>query len=108
MLPVAFDTRIVRFERSSCPPHAEDAVNEAPTPTLDQLLAERGISVDALAVLSELDPVTAYRIRNGQVRPRPTSIVRLASALGIGARRMQRICDATWDAAHREAVRDDA
>ncbi len=69
-------------------------------PTLDELLAERGISSDALAVLSEVDFATAYRIRNGQARPRPATIVRLADALGIGPRRMKQICDSTWAAAH--------
>lgn len=71
-------------------------------PTLADLLAERRLSLDALAILGEIDPTTAYRIRSGQARPRPTTIIRLADALGIGARRMQQICQATWDAAHSE------
>jgi plasmid maintenance system antidote protein VapI len=71
-------------------------------PTLDEILAARDLSSDALAVLGQIDPATAYRIRTGQSRPRPTTIVRLARALGIGPRRMQEICDATWDAAHSQ------
>lgn len=71
-------------------------------PTLAELLDERRISLDALAVLSQIDSATAYRIRSGQARPRPTTIIRLADALGIGARRMQQICQATWNAAHSE------
>jgi transcriptional regulator with XRE-family HTH domain len=77
-------------------------VSKPSVPTLSQILADRGISLDALAVLAELDPSTAYRIRNGYAKPRPTTVVRLASALGIGARRMHLICQASWTEAHPE------
>jgi plasmid maintenance system antidote protein VapI len=70
-------------------------------PTLAQFIAERDLSVDALAVLGEIDPSTAYRIVTGQSRPRPVTVVRLARALGIGTRRMQDVCRATWDEAHQ-------
>jgi transcriptional regulator with XRE-family HTH domain len=70
--------------------------------TLRELLTERGLTLDALAVLCEIDSSTAYRIANGQARPRPTTVVRLAQALGIGARRMQDVCLATWAVAHQE------
>lgn len=75
-------------------------MSQSSVPTLDELLAQRGISSDVLAILSEIDYATAYRIRKGQARPRPATIVRLADALGIGVRRMKQICDATWLAAH--------
>lgn len=75
---------------------------KTPVPTLAELLSERRISLDALAVLSEIDSATAYRIRNGHARPRPATIIRLADALGIGTRRMKQICQATWNAAHPE------
>lgn len=70
-------------------------------PTLAEFIADRNLSVDALAVLGEIDPSTAYRIVTGKSRPRPVTVVRLARALGIGARRMQDICRVTWTEAHQ-------
>jgi len=72
--------------------------------TLDELLARRGLSVAKLAVLAEVDAATAYQIRAGATRPRATTIVRLADALGIGPVRMRAICRATWDQAHQETA----
>jgi transcriptional regulator with XRE-family HTH domain len=66
---------------------------------LRELLRERGISMDAAALLAGLDTATVSRIVNGKRRPRPVTVVRLAKALGIGARRLQVMCDATWQAA---------
>lgn len=71
-------------------------------PTLGAFLAERRFPLEAVAVLTDLDESTVSRIINGRVRPRPTTIVRLAAGLGIGARRMKAMCDASWSAAHSE------
>jgi plasmid maintenance system antidote protein VapI len=67
---------------------------------LETLLRERGLTQEAAALIGDVDPSTVYRIVEGKVRARPTTIVRLARGLGIGARRMQAMCDAHWLAAH--------
>lgn len=64
--------------------------------TLRELLATRALTMDAAAVLAGVDTATISRICSGQVRPTPRTVVRLATALGINARRMQRLCDAAW------------
>ena len=69
-------------------------------PTLGEFLAERRFPLEAVAVLTELDESTVSRIINGRVQARPTTIVRLAMGLGVGARRMKAMCDAAWTAAH--------
>jgi len=68
--------------------------------TLRELLTQRGLSLDAVAVLAGVDPSTISRIANGRSRARPETIVRLSRGLGISARRFQGICDASWQAAH--------
>jgi transcriptional regulator with XRE-family HTH domain len=68
------------------------------------LLAERDMAQDAMGVLAGVDGSTISRIANGQVKARPKTVVKLAKALGISARRMQAICDASWDAAHPDEV----
>jgi plasmid maintenance system antidote protein VapI len=68
--------------------------------TLGDFLAERRFPFDAAAILAEVDTSTVSRIVGGQVRARPTTIVRLARGLGVSARRMERMCQASWDAAH--------
>lgn len=68
--------------------------------TLREFLAERGITMDAAAVLGDVDTATISRVAAGKSRPRPQTVVRLARALGVSARRMQSICSASWDAAH--------
>jgi transcriptional regulator with XRE-family HTH domain len=67
---------------------------------LREVLARRGISNEAAAILAGVDPATISRIMNGHVRPRPATVVRLARALGISAKRMQAMCDAIWASAH--------
>src|ERR1039458_1339790 len=74
------DVGIVPCEGSSCYSHEEDVLPKIAMPTLAQFIAERDLSVDALAVLGEIDPSTAYRIVTGQSRPRPVTVVRLARA----------------------------
>lgn len=67
---------------------------------LRTFLACRDIKQDAAGVLAEVDASTISRICAGQVRARPRTIVKLAKALGVSARRMQALCDAHYEAAH--------
>jgi transcriptional regulator with XRE-family HTH domain len=62
--------------------------------TLKELLAQRDLRYDAVAMIAGVDKATISRIANGQVRARPETVVRLARALGISARRMEAICAA--------------
>ena len=73
--------------------------------TLRELLQVRGITMEALAVLADRDLATVSRIVNGLQRPRPETVVQLARALGIGAKRMQGMCEAAWAAAHQDGAR---
>jgi transcriptional regulator with XRE-family HTH domain len=68
--------------------------------TLREFLAKRDITMDAAAVLGGIDTATISRVAAGKSRPRPQTVVRLARAFGVSARRMQSICSASWDAAH--------
>jgi len=69
--------------------------------TLRELLDARGLTMDAAAVLGEVDTATISRICSGQARATPQTVVRLARTLGVNARRMARLCDQAWHA--REA-----
>lgn len=64
--------------------------------TLRELLDARGLTMDAAAVLGQVDTATVSRICSGQARATPQTVVRLARALGINARRMARLCDQAW------------
>jgi plasmid maintenance system antidote protein VapI len=68
--------------------------------TLKDLLAQRGLRYDAAALLGGVDKAEISRIANGRMRAKPETIVRLARALGVSARRMKAICDAAYAAAH--------
>lgn len=68
--------------------------------TLKDLFAERGLKYDAAAMLADVDKATISRIANGKARAKPETVVRLARALGISARRMEAICAASHSAAH--------
>lgn len=70
--------------------------------TLRELLTDRGIRMDAAAVLGRCDKGTISRIAAGKRRAQPETIVAMARALGISARRMQAICNESWDAAHSD------
>lgn len=63
------------------------------------LLATRDISQDAAGLLAGVDG-SISRIVNGQVQARPRTVVKLAKALGVSARRMQGMCEEHWLAAH--------
>ena len=67
---------------------------------LRAFLASRGISQDACGVLAGVDRSTVSLIVNGKTRARPTTVVKLARALGVKATRMQAMCEAHWLAAH--------
>ena len=68
--------------------------------TLRDFLTGRDISQDAAGLLAGVDGSTISRIVNGQVRARPRTVVKLAKALGVSARRMQGMCDAHYLEAH--------
>jgi transcriptional regulator with XRE-family HTH domain len=67
--------------------------------TLKELLADRGLTYDAVALIARVDKATISRIANGKIRPRPETVVRLAKGLGISARRMDAICAASLEQA---------
>lgn len=67
---------------------------------LRELMTERGLRMDAMALLAGRDKATVSRIAAGKSRAKPEVVIAMARALGMSARRMQSICDATWDAAH--------
>lgn len=75
-------------------------MTETMVPALGEFLAARRFTLEAVAVLTDLDESTVSRIVNGKARARPTTIVRLARGLGVGARRMQAMCDAAWASVH--------
>ena len=64
--------------------------------TLRELLDMRGLTMDAAGVLGQVDTATISRICSGQARATPQTVVRLARALGVNARRMARLCDQAW------------
>jgi transcriptional regulator with XRE-family HTH domain len=71
--------------------------------TLREFLGARGVRMDAAGLLAGLDGSTISKIAAGKVRARPKTVVRLATSLGVSARRMQAMCDASWAAANAEA-----
>jgi transcriptional regulator with XRE-family HTH domain len=68
--------------------------------TLRDLLTSRDVTLDAAGLLAGVDASTISRICSGQVRARPTTVVKLAKALGISASRMQAMCESHWLAKH--------
>jgi transcriptional regulator with XRE-family HTH domain len=68
--------------------------------TLRGLLQARGITVEAAGVLAGVNASTVSRVMNGLQRPQPVTLVRLARALGISAKRLQAMCDLAWADAH--------
>ena len=68
--------------------------------TLRDLLTERDIRMDAAAVLAGVSTSTISRVCSGTEQARPQTVVSLAKALGVSARRMQSLCDAAYSAAH--------
>ena len=64
--------------------------------TLRELLDARGLTMDAAAVLGDVDTATISRICSGHAGATPQTVVRLARALGVNARRMAQLCDRPW------------
>lgn len=64
--------------------------------TLRDLLDARDLTMDAAAVLGQVDTATISRICSGHARATPKTVVRLARALGVNARRMATLCDQPW------------
>jgi hypothetical protein len=56
--------------------------------------------MDAAGLLAGVDGSTISKIAGGKVRARPKTVVRLATSLGVSARRMQAMCDESWAAAN--------
>ena len=70
--------------------------------SLRDLLRRRGLSFEAASVLADVDTSVISRVVNGKRRPQPETVVRLARALGISARRLQTMADAAYDAEHQD------
>lgn len=74
---------------------------QAVSPTaLADLLRERGLTLEAAAVLGQVETSTISRIIRGHTRARPQTIVTLARALGISPKRLEAMALAAWTAAH--------
>jgi transcriptional regulator with XRE-family HTH domain len=52
---------------------------------LRQLRQERGLTLQAVSVLSGITAAEASMLERGLIQPRPETIVKLARALGVGA-----------------------
>ena len=72
--------------------------------TLRDLLTERGIRMDAAALMAGVSTSTISRICSGTEKAKPETVVSLAKALRVSARRMQAMCDAAREAAHPEVT----
>jgi transcriptional regulator with XRE-family HTH domain len=57
--------------------------------TLRELRRQRGLTLEALAYLAEVDPATISRVERGLVIPQRHTVVRLARALGISIARLR-------------------
>jgi transcriptional regulator with XRE-family HTH domain len=73
--------------------------------TLRDIRKERGLTLEAVAMLGDCDIATISRVERGLVQPTTQTIVRLARALGISATRMRDIVAAS--AEHVETTLDD-
>ena len=71
-----------------------------PASTLRDLIRERGLSFEAVAVMSDIDTSAVSRIVNGKRQARPATIVKLARGLGVSAKRLKLMADAAYQAAN--------
>ena len=62
---------------------------------LRDLRNTRGLAMDALALIAGVDTSTISRIEAGKQKASAVTVVKLAQALGISARRMHAICSET-------------
>jgi plasmid maintenance system antidote protein VapI len=67
---------------------------------LGELLRDRGLTYEAAAVLAQVETSTISRIVRGHSRAKPQTIVTLARALGISAKRLEAMTAAAWNASH--------
>lgn len=67
---------------------------------LGALLRDRGLTYEAAAVLAQVETSTISRIVRGQSKAKPQTIVTLARALGISAKRLEAMARAAWETAH--------
>ena len=63
-------------------------------------MTKRQLTQADVAVLGGVDRATVSLILNGKTHASATTIVKLARALGVDAKRMQGMCEAHWLAAH--------
>jgi plasmid maintenance system antidote protein VapI len=70
--------------------------------SLRDLFRQRGLSFEAVSVMAGVDTSVISRVVNGKRQARPETIVKLARALGISARRLQAMADAAYDAEHAD------
>jgi len=63
--------------------------------TLRDLRRERGLTLEAVGFLGEVDAATVSRIERGLVTPRRDTVIKLANGLGISVKRMARIVEET-------------
>lgn len=71
--------------------------------TLREFLQVRAIPMDAAAIMAGVDKGTICRIANGKSQARPETVLRLARAFGMSARRAQAMCDASRESARTPA-----
>jgi transcriptional regulator with XRE-family HTH domain len=65
---------------------------QKPAPiSLREIREQRGLTVEALAVLAGCHKSTVSRLERGLIEPSPQTVVSLARALGISATRAQRL-----------------
>jgi transcriptional regulator with XRE-family HTH domain len=62
---------------------------------LRELRQSRGLSLESLGYMAGIDQATISRIERGLAEPRRDTVVRLARALRIGAKRMAEIMAAS-------------
>jgi transcriptional regulator with XRE-family HTH domain len=62
---------------------------------LRQLRQERGLTLQAVSVLSGITAAEASMLERGLIQPRPETIVKLARGLGVSAYRMRDILTAS-------------
>jgi plasmid maintenance system antidote protein VapI len=74
------------------------------TEYLGGLLEARGINQQAAGILAGVDGSTISKICSGVQKASPVTIVKLAKALGVAPKRMQRMCNQHWLDAHPDEV----
>lgn len=85
------DTPLMPARNSKCCARVPDMEQQ----TLRNLLTERNIRMDVAAALAGVSVSTISRICSGTQEAAPATVVKLARGLGVSARRMQALCDAS-------------